>query len=161
MEAKPAKLARVEMTRLMYPTDANVEGDVHGGVIMRLMDETGGVAAMRHCHSRVVTAVIDSMTFLSPVHVGDLLTVKATVNWVGNSSMEVGVRVLAENPRTGKTHHTGSGYLVYVALDRERRPQPVAPLLLETADEKRRMEAAQARQALRLKNRRQGREGKR
>jgi uncharacterized protein (TIGR00369 family) len=133
----------------MLPSDANPVGNVHGGTIMKLADTVGGVVAMRHCRQRVVTARMDEMSFLHPVYVGDLVTLKASVNSVGRSSMEVGVRVESENLRTGKVVHTSSAYLVYVALDSEGRPAPVPPLIAETEDEKRRMQAAQLRRSRR------------
>jgi acyl-CoA hydrolase len=137
----------------MQPLDANVAGNVHGGVILRLMDEAGGVAATRHCRAWTVTAAIDSFSFLSPVFVGNLVTVKASLNWVGRSSMEVGVRVEAEDLRTGQVTHTATGYLVYVCVDSEGRPAPVPPLLPETDEDRRRIAEADERQHTRLKMR--------
>jgi len=133
------------VSQLMLPSDANTTGNVHGGTIMKLVDTVGGVVAMRHCRQRVVTARMDEMSFLHPVFVGDLVTLKASVNDVGRTSMEVGVRVEAENLRTGKVVHTASAHLVYVALDPEGRPAEVPPLMAETEDERRRMAAAKLR----------------
>jgi acyl-CoA hydrolase len=137
----------------MQPLDANAQGNVHGGVILRLMDEAAGVVATRHCRARTVTAAIDSVSFLSPVYVGNLVTVMASLNWVGHSSMEVGVRVEAENLRTGGITHTASGYLVYVSLGPDGRPQPVPPLRVETDDDRRRLAEAEVRQQARLTGR--------
>jgi len=133
------------MSVQMNPADANPSGDVHGGTIMKLVDTAGGIAAMRHCRTRVVTATVDSMTFLHPVHVGDLVTVRASVNDVGKSSLEVGVRVESEDVRTGERRHTSSAYLVFVALDEKRRPTSVPPLLVESEDEARRQTHARIR----------------
>ena len=141
------------MSRSMQPMDANPMGNVHGGVILRLMDEAGGVAATRHCRSRAVTASIDSFSFLHPVFVGDFVTVKASVNWAGRSSMEVGVRVEAENVQTGEVTHTASGYLVYVALDDHNVPTEVPPLIAENAEDRRHMAEGQERQEARLRAR--------
>ena len=118
--------------------DANNAGNVHGGLIMHLCDEVAGIAAVRHSGMRVVTAAMDRMTFKQPVYVGQLVTVKATVNAAWRSSMEVGVRVESENVRTGEVMHTSTAYLTMVALDDEGRPTDVPPLAPETPDETRR-----------------------
>lgn len=133
------------MSVQMNPADANPSGDVHGGTIMKLVDTAGGICAMRHCRSRVVTVTLDSMSFLHPVHVGDLVTVRASVNDVGTTSLEVGVRVESENVRTGMCHHTSTAYLVFVALDEDRTPTRVPPLIVESEDERRRQEHARIR----------------
>ncbi len=117
---------------------------------MKLVDEAGGLCAMRHARRPTVTIALDSMTFLSPVRVGNLLTLHASVNWVGRSSIEVGIRVEAENPVTGEITHTNSAYAVYVALDDRGRPSPVPPLVLETEEERRHWEEGEERQQLRL-----------
>src|SRR5438105_4375693 len=141
--------SQVVMARQMMPDDANPWGDVHGGAVMKLVDEAAGSAAIRHARSRVSTAAIDYMSFLHPVHVGDLVTVKASVNHVGRTSMEVGVRVETENMLSGERHHTSSAYVVMVALDDEGRPHAVPPVFAETPDEIRRQEAAKIRRAQR------------
>ncbi|MGH2544923.1 MAG: acyl-CoA thioesterase, partial [Ardenticatenaceae bacterium] len=146
----------VELSVLMGLGDANLMGNVHGGAIMKLVDEAGALAAMRHARCPVVTVRIDSMTFLEPVLVGYLLQLKAMVNWVGRTSLEVGVRVEAENPLTGEGTHTNSAYAVYVALDGSGRPTQVPPLLIESAEERRRWEQAQERRANRLRQREAG-----
>jgi acyl-CoA hydrolase len=145
--------SQVTLASVMGPTDANLLGNVHGGVIMKLVDEAGGIAAARHAQRPVVTVVIDSMTFISPVHVGDLLRLDASVNWVGHTSLEVGVRVQAEDVLTGAQTHTNSAFCVYVALDLEGRPVPVPGLAIEDDEERRRFEEGAARQQLRLARR--------
>jgi len=137
----------------MRVDDANNSGNVHGGVIMYLCDEVAGIAAVRHSGCRVVTAAMDRMTFLQPVFVGHLVTVKATVNAAWRSSMEVGVRVEAENIRTGETTQTSTAYLTMVALDDEGRPTPVPPIAPESPDEQRRAREAQLRRDNRLAER--------
>jgi acyl-CoA hydrolase len=142
---RPVRDSQVVMSELMQPGDANAGGNVHGGTIMKMVDNAAGVAAMRHCRGRVVTAWMDSMSFLHPVFVGDLVTVSASVNEVGRTSMEVGVRVESENLRSGKRTHTSSAYLVMVAIDADGKPAPVPGLLLESDTERRRMEHAKIR----------------
>jgi acyl-CoA hydrolase len=133
--------------------DANNAGNVHGGVIMHLCDEVAGIAAVRHSGSRVVTAAVDRMNFRHPVFVGQLVTVKATVNAAWRSSMEVGVRVESENVRSGEVLHTSTAYLTMVALDDEGSPSEVRPLAPETPDEIRRAREAQLRRDNRLAER--------
>jgi len=134
--------------------DANTAGNVHGGVIMHLCDEVAGIAAVRHSGLRVVTAAMDRMTFLHPVLVGALVTVKATVNAAWRTSMEVGVRVESENVRTGAKTHTSTAYLTMVALDDDGSPTQVPAVRPETADEERRAREAQLRRDNRLAERR-------
>jgi acyl-CoA hydrolase len=133
--------------------DANLAGLVHGGVVMKMCDEVAGVAAIRHCGQRIVTAGMDRMTFVEPVSVGELLSCQATVNAAWRTSMEVGVRVEAENPRTGVRRHTSTAYLTMVALDDQGRPTPVPPLGAESDDERRRQREAELRRANRLAER--------
>jgi acyl-CoA hydrolase len=135
--------------------DANLAGLVHGGVVMKMCDEAAAIAAIRHCGGRVVTAGVDRMTFMNPVNVGELLSCSATVNAAWRTSMEVGVRVEAENPRTGERRHTSTAYLTMVALDDEAKPTPVPPLLAETEAEQRRQREAELRRANRLAEREQ------
>ncbi|HEY8739942.1 MAG TPA: acyl-CoA thioesterase [Candidatus Dormibacteraeota bacterium] len=137
--------SQVTMSVQMNPGDANPSGDVHGGTVMKLVDTAAGICAVRHCRSRVVTATVDSMTFLHPVHVGDLVTCFASVNDVGTTSLEIGVRVESEEVRSGQKRHTSTAYLVFVALDERRKPTAVPPLIVETDDEKRRQEHARIR----------------
>lgn len=142
--------SQVRLSLPMNPDMANALGNVHGGMIMKLVDEAGGFAAMKHARNVTVTVAMDSMTFLSPVKIGALVSLNASVNWVGRTSIEVGVRVEAENVVTGHVTHTNSAYLVYVALDQYGQTTPVPPLLVETEDEKRRWDEGAARQAHRL-----------
>jgi acyl-CoA hydrolase len=139
----------------MSITDANSAGFVHGGTVMKLCDEAAGIAAVKHCRRRVVTAAIDRMTFLHPVHVGQLLSCKATVNAVWRTSMEVGVRVEAESPLTGEVRHTSTAYLTMVVLDDDGTPTEAPPLLVETPDQQRRMREAELRRRNRLAEREQ------
>jgi len=150
MQGKTVSESTVIMAQLMTPEDANPAGNVHGGVIMRLIDNAGGTAAARHARSNVVTASIDRLSFHSPVFIGDFVTMKASLNMVGKSSMEVGVRVEAENLITGEVRHTASAYLTFVALDTQGRPAAVPPLILATEDERRRNREAQARRQNRV-----------
>ena len=154
MEGRRAKDCSVTISHSMLPQDANISGNVHGGVIMKHIDSAGGVVAIRHARCNVVTASIDRMDFHNPVFVGNLLTLKARINMVGRTSMEVGVRVEAEDLVTGRVTHTGSAYLTYVALDEEGRPKEVPPLILETEDEKRRNREARAKREVRLAEKR-------
>lgn len=140
----------VTLGQLMLPDDANPSGDVHGGVVMKLVDTAAGLAAMRHARSRCVTAVVDSMTFKHPVHVGDLLHLNARLNWTGTTSMEIEVVVEAEDILAGTRRITSTAYLVYVALDSSGRPTPVPPLLVATDEERARWAAAERRRAIRL-----------
>lgn len=156
-DAKSARESQVTLNQLMLPEHANPFGNVHGGIIMKLVDEAGGLCAIRHAQRPAVTVAIDSMTFYSPVHVGDLLTLHANLNYTGTTSMEVGVKVIAENPITGEQTHTNSAYLVYVALDDSERPAPVPRLILETDDDHRRWQEAEERQSYRLRRRSQKR----
>ncbi|RME42341.1 MAG: acyl-CoA thioesterase [Chloroflexi bacterium] len=151
MEGKAVEESRTFMSQLMMPTDANPAGNVHGGTIMKLVDTAGGICATRHARRPVVTVVMDTMTFLQPVYVGHLVRLEAQVNWVGRTSLEVGVKVTAENVLTGDITHTSSAYLVYVALDEAGQPTPVPRLILQTDEERRRWEAAEARRERRLR----------
>jgi acyl-CoA hydrolase len=141
------------MSRWMGIAEANNSGNVHGGVIMHLCDEVAGIAAVRHSGTRVVTAAMDRMTFRHPVYVGQLVTVKATVNAAWRTSMEVGVRVESENVRTGEVLHTSTAYLTMVALDDDGNPTEVPPIAPETPDETRRAREAQLRRDTRLAER--------
>jgi acyl-CoA hydrolase len=155
MEARPARDTHAALIRWMSITDANSAGFVHGGTVMKLCDEAAGIAAIRHCRTRIVTAAIDRMTFRHPVHVGELLTCRTSVNAVWRTSMEVGVRVEAENPLTGEVRHTSTAYLTMVALDDDGRPTDVPALTVESPDEERRMYEAELRRSNRLAEREQ------
>ncbi len=150
MEGKRVRDSSVVMAQMMIPQDANPAGNVHGGAVVKLIDESAGVVAARHARSNVVTASIDRMEFHTPVFVGDLLTVTAGLNLVGRTSMEIGVRVEAENLITGEVRHAATAYLTYVALDTQGRPRTVPPLILETGEEKRRNQEAARRRETRL-----------
>jgi acyl-CoA hydrolase len=147
--------SRVEMAQAMFPVDANPSGNVHGGTIMKLIDTAAGIAAHRHCRTNVVTASMDRLDFHEPIFVGELVVVRASINYVGLTSMELGVRVEAENLMTGEVRHTNSAYLTMVSLDENRKPAPVPGIVAETEDEKRRFEEgrirAQQRKELRQK----------
>jgi uncharacterized protein (TIGR00369 family) len=151
VDAKTVAGSKTVMSRTMLPSDANPYGNVHGGEVMRLIDEVAGAAATRHARTRVVTARIDELSFLAPVYVGHLVTAKASVNHVGRTSMEVGVRVEAEDMLTGNLVHVASAYLVFVAIDDRGRPAQLPPLIAETDDERRRMSAAEKRRTRRLR----------
>ena len=148
--AKTVAASKTVMSRTMLPSDANPYGNVHGGEVMKLIDAVAGAAATRHARARVVTARIDELSFLAPVYVGHLVTAKASVNHVGRTSMEIGVRVEAEDMLTGNVVHVASAYLVFVATDEHGKPVPLPPLIAETEDERRRMTAAETRRSLRL-----------
>jgi acyl-CoA hydrolase len=155
MEPKPASESASIIVRWMGIGDANSAGFVHGGVVMRLCDEAAGIASIRHCGGRVVTAGMDRMTFQTPVQIGELVTCRAQVNAVWRTSMEVGVRVEAENARTGDVRHTSTAYLTMVAVDDEGQPTPVPPLQLEGETELRRQREAELRRKNRLAERNQ------
>ena len=150
MEGKRIGESTIIMAQLMNPQDANPAGNVHGGVIMKLIDNAAGCAAVRHARSNVVTASIDRLDFHNPVFVGDLVTLSASLNFVGKTSMELGVRVEAENLITGKRRHTASAYLTFVALDGNGHPLLLSPLVIETDEEKRRNQEAKDRRKARL-----------
>ena len=149
-ESKSVSDSRVSLSQLMQPQFANLMGSVHGGWIMNLVDEAAGLAAVRHAQTQVVTVAIDQMSFHSPIRIGDLVTLEAEVTYVGNSSIETRVRVIAEDPRTAARTHTNTAYLVYVALDSAAEPTRVPRLTAETENEQRRMARGQKRQADRL-----------
>ena len=145
-----AAQSETELVQAMELTDANLSGNVHGGVIMRLVDTAAGIAAHKHCGGRVVTVAMDEMSFLEPIYIGDVVTVRAKVNDVGRTSMEVGVRVEAENFVRQRKVHSSSAYLVFVALDEEGKPRPVPPLVAETPREQQRVREAKLRRENRL-----------
>ncbi|MEA2299145.1 MAG: hypothetical protein QOF77_2081 [Solirubrobacteraceae bacterium] len=153
MQARPVSESRSTLVRWMGIVDANSAGLVHGGTVMKLVDEAAGLAAVRHSRRRVVTAAADRMTFLVAINIGELVTLVASLNAVWRTSMEVGVRVTAENPLTGQVRHTNSAYLTMVALGDDGRPVPTPGLLTETAEEARRGRDAQLRRANRLAER--------
>jgi uncharacterized protein (TIGR00369 family) len=153
LAGKPVSASRVTLAQLMQPEHANNLGNVHGGWIMKLVDEAGALACMRHAQQRVVTVAVDSMVFHQPIRTTDLVILTAEVSYVGRTSIEAEVHVVAENPITGECTHTNTAYLVYVALDAAGRPRPVPPLVPETEEQRQRMGEGAARQAYRLAQR--------
>ncbi len=148
MQPKRKEESSITMSQRLLPQDTNPAGNIHGGVILKQIDLTAATVAMRHARCNCVTASIDRIDFLRPVHVGELVRFKASLNYVGHTSMEVGVRVEAENLITGDVRYTNSAYLTFVALDADGHPTPVPGLLLETGEDHRRWrEAEQRRQA--------------
>jgi len=141
------------LAQVMLPEDANPRGNVHGGTLMKLADTAGGVCATRHTRKRVVTVVMDSMTFERPVYVGDLVEVHAQVTWTGRTSIETEVNIRAENALTGEVRQISTAYFVYVAIDENGRPTPVEPLPVNTPEQRRRSQAAEERRARRMRHR--------
>jgi len=150
LEAKTVSQSRVEFAQIMMPEQANVAGNVHGGNLLKLVDQAGAIVAARHTHTNVVTASVDRFDFISPAYIGNLIFIKASINYVSRTSMEVGVRVEAECLKTGVHTHIGSAYLTFVAIDKDDKPTEVPGLIPETEEEKRRYEGAKKRRELRL-----------
>ncbi len=148
---KPMKNSRITIAQMMQPEHANNLGNVHGGWIMKLVDECGALACMRHAQRRVVTVQVDSMTFRQPIRIGDLVTLTSEVTYTGHTAMEAEVFVVAENPITGVRTHTNNAYVVYVALDENGKPVEIAPIIAENEEEEIRIQRGRERQALRLK----------
>jgi acyl-CoA hydrolase len=153
-QPKKVSQSRVVLAQVAMPGDANPAGNVHGGSIMKLIDNAAGVVAMRHTRRNIVTASIDRLDFHCPVFVGNLIVLKASMNRVGNTSMEVGVRVEAENVMTGEVRHTASAYLTFVALDSNGCPTKVPDLIVETQEDERRLAEALASYAHRKRDKR-------
>ncbi len=154
MRSKHPRESETVMSELMLPQHANIMGNVFGGVILSLVDRVAAVAAIRHAGKQCVTVSVDKVDFKEPIHVGELLTALARVNFAGRTSMEVGVKILAENVLTGEKRHTNSCYVTYVALDEDGVPTEVPPVVPETPDEKRRYNRAAKRRASRVMDRR-------
>jgi uncharacterized protein (TIGR00369 family) len=150
MEGKRVRESMVVMAQQMNPHDANPAGNVHGGVIMKLIDTAASVVAVRHARFNTVTASIDRLDFHNPVFVGEFVTLRASLNLAGRTSMEVGVRVESENLMTSERRHTASAYITFVALDRNGQPTLIPPLIVESDEEKRRTREAKARRETRL-----------
>jgi len=153
MEAKPVRESASEYSEMALPNDANVLGSLAGGKVMHLVDLAGAMAAMRHARCPVVTASVDYMTFLHPIHIGELVRLKSSVNRVFRTSMEVGVKVWVENMITGEVRHTSSAYLTFVAIDKDGNRVALPPVIPETTDENRRYREAELRRAYRLEMR--------
>jgi uncharacterized protein (TIGR00369 family) len=153
MEAKKVKDSAVVIVQHMTQQDANLAGNVHGGVVMKLIDNTAMIVAMRHSQRNSVTASLDRLDFHKPVFVGDLLRLKASINLVGRTSMEVGVRVESENIFTGDVRHTASAYLTFVVLDENGKPISSPPVIFETDEDRRRNCEAAKRRENRLRER--------
>jgi len=154
MQPRHPRESEAIMSELMMPQHANIMGNVFGGVILSLVDRVAAVAAIRHARKPCVTVSVDKVDFKEPIHVGELLTAHARVNYAGRTSMEVGVKIIAENVLSGERRHTNSCYVTYVALDDHGRPTAVPPVVPETPDEKRRFERAAKRRASRVMDRR-------
>jgi len=154
MSGKHPRESETVMAELMMPQHANIMGNVFGGVILALVDRVAAVAAIRHAGRPCVTVSVDKVDFKEPIHVGELITAYARVNYAGRTSMEVGVKILAENVLSGEKRHTNSCYVTYVALDDKGEPTPVASIVPETPDEKRRYDRAAQRRATRVMDRR-------
>lgn len=152
-KTKTVASSRTILSQMMQPEHSNTQGNVHGGWIMKLVDEAGALACMRHAQHRVVTVAIDQMTFTHPIRIGDVVILEAEVSYVGRTSMEAEVKVFSENPVTGDRAATNTAYLVYVALDNNGVPVDVPGLKLETAKESERFEKGKQRQSHRLANR--------
>ena len=151
----PTSVSRVTLARIMDDSDANLQGNVHGGVVMKACDDAAGACAARHTRGKTVTASMDEMVFVVPVRIGDILTCRAQVNWTGSSSMEVGVRVTAQrwNDADVEGHHVASAYLVFVAIGDDERPRAAVQVLPETQDDRRRWAEAVIRRESRLTRR--------
>lgn len=160
MQARKVSETAIIMAQQMLPSDANPMGNVHGGVIMKSIDNTAGAVAIRHARNQAVTASIDRLDFFEPVYVGNVLVLKACVNMVGTTSMEVGVRVEAEDLISGQVRHTASAYLTFVALDPQGRPCRVPPLKLQGPEEHRRYNEAVQRREVRLAEKERERQGR-
>ena len=157
-EREKVSESSVLLAQRMNPLDANPAGNVHGGGIMKLIGTIAGVVATKHARANTVTASIDRLDFHYPVYVGNLLTLKANLNMIGRTSMEIGVRVESEDLITGKIKHTASAYLTFVALDKKGKPVLLPPLILETREQKRRNREAMARKKIRLLEKRKEKE---
>lgn len=155
LPAVPASASAVRLSRVVSPLDADVYGNVHGGAIMRLVDEAASVVASRHTGGRAVTAVVDELQFLVPVHVGDIVTCDAQVNWTGRTSCEIGVRVSTQrvDRRDDAGRHVASAYLVFVAIDELERPRDIPQLMPRSDDDRRRFREAEIRRGIRLTRR--------
>jgi acyl-CoA hydrolase len=153
LEAKLVRESQAEMVEVVLPNDANPLGSILGGKVMHLIDIAAAIAAYRHSRSYVVTASMDHVDFLHPVRIGELIVLKSSVNRAFHTSMEVGVKVFAENVLTGERRHTSSAFVTFVAIDDQGKPKPIPPVIPETEEEKRRYEQAEVRRRYRLQHR--------
>ncbi|MDQ1486985.1 MAG: hypothetical protein QOJ62_2678 [Actinomycetota bacterium] len=155
LKGVPTSASRIRLSRIVDALDANLYGNVHGGAIMRLVDEAAGVVASRHSGGRAVTAVVDELQFLVPVHVGDIVSCEAQVNWTGRTSCEIGVRVTAQpwNQVGDERRHVASAYVVFVAIDEIEHPRPIPPVMPENDEDRRRFREAEIRRGTRLARR--------
>ena len=153
LAGKPVSASRTEMTEAVLPQDANVFGNLLGGRVMHLVDMAAAIAAHRHCRSIAVTASVDHIDFRNPIRIGEVITLKASLNRAFHTSMEIGVKVFSEDILSGEKKHTTSAYVTFVALDEDHRPKPVPPVIPETAEDRRRYREALARRKQRLAHR--------
>ncbi|MEL0629578.1 acyl-CoA thioesterase [Psychromonas aquatilis] len=160
MEPKKVSFSNITVVQQMMDVDANIAGNVHGGSIMKLVDNTACMVGMRHTGGNAVTASLDRLDFHSPVYVGDILRIKTSVNYVGSTSMEIGARIEAEAVLTGEVRHTASAYLTFVSLDEHGKPRQIPQIICETADERKRFAAAKERKIKRAEERKREREMK-
>ncbi len=152
-KTKKVSESAVEISQLMMPNDANPQGLVHGGVILSLADKIAYACSSKHSGHYCVTASVDKVDFKSPIKIGQLVTLKASVNYVGHTSMEVGIRITAQDLITGEITHTNTCFFTMVALDRDNNPIEVPRIILETDEEKRRFKEGEIRRQARLKSR--------
>jgi acyl-CoA hydrolase len=153
LAGKPVSASRTGMTEVVLPQDANVFGNILGGRVMHLVDIAAAITAHRHCRSMAVTASVDHIDFRNPIRIGDVITLKASLNRAFHTSMEIGVKVFSENILTGEKKHTTSAYVTFVALDENHQPKPVPPVICETAEDRRRFREALVRRKYRLAHR--------
>jgi acyl-CoA hydrolase len=153
LAGKLVSASRTEMTEVVLPQDANVFGNILGGRVMHLVDIAAAITAHRHCRSMAVTASVDHIDFRNPIRVGEVITLKASLNRAFHTSMEIGVKVFSEDILTGEKKHTTSAYVTFVALDEERRPKPVPAVICETSEDRRRYREALVRRKYRLNHR--------
>jgi acyl-CoA hydrolase len=152
LRGRPVSASRMQLSRLVDAADANLRGNVHGGAIMRMVDEVASVVASRHTGGRAVTAVVDQMIFVVPVHIGDIVTCQAQVNWTGRTSCEIGVRVTAQpwDRIDEPARHVASAYLVYVGIDDAEHPRPIPMMMPENDEDRRHFREAEIRRGNRL-----------
>ena len=158
MESRKVSDSQTEIAQIMYPEHANPAGNVHGGYILKLVDQAAAIAGARHTRLNIVTASVDRMDFISPVYIGNVVFAKASINYTGRTSMEIGVRIEAECLRTGTHTHVGSAYLTFVAIDENDKPTEIPQVIPETEEEKRRFNEAKKRRELRLRKAKEHRE---